>query len=339
MKKPIEKILPNPHRNFDIYPIGEAQVEALQDSIHEVGMFLGLPARKVKDGYEIACGHHRLEACKRVGINVIDLAVQDYTDAEMLQIMIRENATQRGNENFGAVLDATQAVMVQIVKDTYGLGENSPPVHKNGKMPIENLENGYGVGYKLIIEKEPTLTEHQVKPALSTFKQTGIYLDLLKKGGLPQEFWHLYEQKATTTIDLIAGLEKPSQAAAWLKGVDDPVLQERMDFEGQKEYLKHLKGDQPTITAKRIESGLFSVAKRNFGKLDPKYQPPEERTSYDKCMDIMIGIKSLERKIERLSEEPKLEDCQIEDAQYFLSLLRERLDWFESIQNNKIINI
>ena len=50
MKKPIDQILPNPHRNFDIYPISESQVERLVESIHEVGMFLGLPARKTSAG-------------------------------------------------------------------------------------------------------------------------------------------------------------------------------------------------------------------------------------------------------------------------------------------------
>jgi len=184
MKKSIDQILPNPHRNFDIYPIGEAQVKVLMDSIADVGMFLGLPARKVQGGYEIACGHHRLEALKRHGIIHIDLAVNDYSDDDMLKIMIRENSTQRGNENFGAVLDSVGAVLVQCVKDVYVMGMTTDP---SGRDEIKmRLINGDGIGWKSIIKKEPSLSAHSVQAALSVFRKTDAYLKLLKKGGLPE---------------------------------------------------------------------------------------------------------------------------------------------------------
>ena len=155
--------------------------------------------RKTSNGYEIACGHHRLEALKRVGISHVDLAVQNYTDEEMLKIMIRENSTQRGNENFGAVLDSIGAVLVSCVKDTMRSWPDWPGPKKDGNNPIQTLKNGKGIGRNIIKEKEPSLIEKHIKTAFRTFRTTGVYLELLKKGGLPEEYWHLYEKEPITT--------------------------------------------------------------------------------------------------------------------------------------------
>jgi len=76
------------------------------------------------------------------------------------------------------------------------------------------IENGTGIGDATIINKEPSLSKNSVIHALSTFRKTGHYLPLLKKGGLPKEFWHLYEKPQTTTIEAVSMLPKPATRTA-----------------------------------------------------------------------------------------------------------------------------
>lgn len=101
------------------------------------------------------------------------------------------------SENFGAVLDSVGAVLVQCVKDVYASLNNGSVSNRND-VKI-SLESGRGIGRETILAKEPSLSLRGVIAALSTFKATGLYLELLKKGGLPEQFHHLYDKPAITT--------------------------------------------------------------------------------------------------------------------------------------------
>jgi hypothetical protein len=81
------------------------------------------------------------------------------------------------------------------VKETVSSWENNP-MKIHGANPITNLQTGDGIGHKTIRTKEPSLSEHHIKAALSTFRSTGLYLSLLKKGGLPEEFHHLFPARS-----------------------------------------------------------------------------------------------------------------------------------------------
>ena len=97
----------------------------------------------------------------------------------MLKIMIRENSTQRGNENFGAVLDSVGAVLVQCVKEVYN-PENVCTRGNISEGSIKgNLESGVGIGWQTITAKEPAFSRRMVDSALATFRTTGTYLKLL----------------------------------------------------------------------------------------------------------------------------------------------------------------
>jgi len=66
------------------------------DSIERNDLWRGIVARKATKGYQIAFGHHRLEAIKRLGIARIDIDVADLSDAQMLQYLSDENLNQGG---------------------------------------------------------------------------------------------------------------------------------------------------------------------------------------------------------------------------------------------------
>ena len=334
MKKAIEQILPNPHRDFDIYPIGDTQVNVLIESITEVGMFLGLPARKVDGGYEIAAGHHRLEALKRSGATRVDLAVKDYTDTEMLKIMIRENSSQRGNENFGAVMDNVAAVLVECVKCVYqeDMKKKSDPLSEQRG----NLESGRGIGRNVIHEKEPALSTAQIQAALQTFKATGVYLKLLKKGGLPEEFWHLYEKTPTTTIEAVAMFPKAAHAATWISRVDDERFQSKISMEQHINIVGTMtKGDHP-LSTKLIEATIIRLKDSNLGDLP---STNDEKTLDEKAADVITAIKSLGNKIEKFKEAKGDSECYIKSIPAIIADTHELLEWFNDISQEEIINI
>ncbi|SLM31047.1 hypothetical protein MTBBW1_2620011 [Desulfamplus magnetovallimortis] len=102
-------------------------------------------------------------------------------------------------------------MLVQCVRDVYELPLNKGADTRSYGTIKGNLEKGNGLGEETIKSKEPSLSKSQVEHSLKTFRSTGVYLSLLKKGGLPEEFWHLYETKPTTTIEAVAMFPKPAQ--------------------------------------------------------------------------------------------------------------------------------
>jgi len=87
----IHAIDANPFRCLAEYPWIEPKIEALQRSIADVGFWEGVIVRKVGDRYQLAFGHHRIEAAKRSDLRSVRLVVRDLTDEQMLQFMGREN--------------------------------------------------------------------------------------------------------------------------------------------------------------------------------------------------------------------------------------------------------
>jgi len=114
-----------------------------------------------------------------------------------------------------AVMDSVAAVLVQCVRDAYDPRENiTKGVISIGTIK-GHLASGKGIGWPEIKQKEPSLTEHHIRTALKTFRNTGLYSKLLKQGGLPKQFLHLYEKPIVTTIEAVAMFPKPAHAAAW----------------------------------------------------------------------------------------------------------------------------
>jgi DNA segregation ATPase FtsK/SpoIIIE-like protein len=101
---PIEKLHANPFRRIEQYPIQEEKVEALVESIEQTGFWNNLVCREAEDhGYQIAYGHHRLEALFRFADKVderitVNVEVKDLSDKEMLKIMARENMEEWGSD-------------------------------------------------------------------------------------------------------------------------------------------------------------------------------------------------------------------------------------------------
>ena len=90
----IKNLLPNPYRDIGNYPIDNVRVAKLQGSISDTGFWEGLICRKhpTKAGfYQMAFGHHRLQALKNLKRTEVPMKVTELTDAQMLRAMAEEN--------------------------------------------------------------------------------------------------------------------------------------------------------------------------------------------------------------------------------------------------------
>jgi hypothetical protein len=101
-------ISPNPFRDLGTYPWIERKVEQLQSSIAGVGFWAGVIARPMGKRYQLAFGHHRIEAAKRNKIAAVPLILDALTDEQMLQFMGRENGEDY-NAEFLVMLNTWEA--------------------------------------------------------------------------------------------------------------------------------------------------------------------------------------------------------------------------------------
>ena len=94
MKIQVDQLRPNPYRRMEKYPINREKVESLKISITETDFWDNILVRRVKGGFEIAYGHHRLIALQELGIKEVELPVKELDNGLMIKIMANENLTE-----------------------------------------------------------------------------------------------------------------------------------------------------------------------------------------------------------------------------------------------------
>jgi len=109
----IEQVDANPFRRLGDYPYVERKVEALMRSIQDVGLWEGIIGRMVGNRVEIAFGHHRAEAARRVGLDAINVIIRDLNDEQMLGFMGRENMEDY-NADFLTMLETWEAAVAHL---------------------------------------------------------------------------------------------------------------------------------------------------------------------------------------------------------------------------------
>jgi len=110
----------NPFRDVERNPMSEERIAALMDSIDRNDLWRGIVARPTADGYQLAFGHHRLEAIKRLGIETIEVDLADLSDAQMLQFLSDENLNQGGKSASAAfeVVVAARFMLDQYLRES-----------------------------------------------------------------------------------------------------------------------------------------------------------------------------------------------------------------------------
>jgi hypothetical protein len=111
----VTSIKPNPFRQLETYPWVDDKIATLRKSMadKDVGMWESVIARKKGNSYELAFGHHRLEAAKREGFKRIPVIVKDLTDAQMIKYMGRENGEDY-NTDFLIMLNTWEGALTYI---------------------------------------------------------------------------------------------------------------------------------------------------------------------------------------------------------------------------------
>lgn len=192
IKAPIEAVDANPFRRTGEYPYVERKLEALQRSIAEVGLWEGVIAREVGNRYEIAFGHHRLEAARRSKLTEISVIVRELSDQDMLAFMGRENLEDY-NADFLTMLETWEAARGWLSRRDRG--ENLQPleiarllgwtrIHKDGHEMINDTAMACNAAAQLIqgehIERKD-LVDLTVSEARDICQRAQATMEHLKK--------------------------------------------------------------------------------------------------------------------------------------------------------------
>jgi hypothetical protein len=91
-------LAPNPFRHLETYPIFREKVETLKESVKTTGLWPRLMGRRKANKIQICYGHHLRQALLELYApsHLVEIEVRDFSDAEMLMVMSRENLEQYG---------------------------------------------------------------------------------------------------------------------------------------------------------------------------------------------------------------------------------------------------
>lgn len=70
-------------------------IESLMESIVESGVISPIVVRPVGDVFEIIAGHHRFEACSRLGYEMVPVSIQLMTDSEAAKALASDNLVRK----------------------------------------------------------------------------------------------------------------------------------------------------------------------------------------------------------------------------------------------------
>jgi ParB/RepB/Spo0J family partition protein len=72
-------------------PVSDELVSELARSIEGIGLLQPIVVRRSKGRYEVVFGNHRLEACKRLGIERVPVVIKPFTEDEAFLARVSEN--------------------------------------------------------------------------------------------------------------------------------------------------------------------------------------------------------------------------------------------------------
>lgn len=234
---PLELIRPNPFRDFDLHPYDAAQVERLQTSIRDDGFWASVVAREVDGTYQIAFGHHRIEAARNLGLSHVPIEVRELSDWKMVRMLASENAMQRGS-TAAAALDAIAAISRVVAFECFR--GDATQVSINIETSLEAAQSIWGKVRKGSGPGEPCLIALTPRGAF-TIAQVRIALGVLKDSGRMARILTEARAAAEATAPAASIAEAPSFDArcARLFRLDSHLAEFRriVTSEGVRSYL------------------------------------------------------------------------------------------------------
>jgi ParB-like chromosome segregation protein Spo0J len=118
---PLSAIEANPYRHIEKYELSEEKLQGLINSYANSGFWDGSiqarPHPKKQGKYQIAFGHHRIEAARRAEIERVGLVIANRTNGDMLRMMADEN-----REEFRSDARVTIETLAAVI-EAYDRGE------------------------------------------------------------------------------------------------------------------------------------------------------------------------------------------------------------------------
>jgi len=134
MKYQLKDVRPNPFRRSEKYPILKEKVEELVESIQTTGFWENIVGREVDGKLQVAYGHHRLEALKKVYpmTQEFDWRVRKLSDGTMVQMMARENS-EAYKQNADVLLESIRATVQALAEGKIEFGNESGQIEAPAK--------------------------------------------------------------------------------------------------------------------------------------------------------------------------------------------------------------
>lgn len=230
----INKLKPNPFRDFVVDPIDLDNVATLAESIKEDGFWGGVVCRvNEQDQIEIAAGHHRIEAAKKAGIKKAEVFVgDDMDDKAMIRVYARENATQRGNHSTATAGSVAAAVRYIFKEQSLGAGK-IPSASK-----FANKPETQSIGLPTILEfleGVPGVNNNTVREQLANLKKSGSYARILREVQVEIEAVFAAEQEVIAKqIKAEEVARKKAEAEAERRAKDAIEAMERAQLRAEK---------------------------------------------------------------------------------------------------------
>jgi len=277
---------------MDEYPIDKEKVESLKSSIKDTSFWDNILARKVKDSFQIAYGHHRLVALRELNIKEVDIPVKDIDDGMMIKIMANENRdTYKANR---AVMVETVKVARDWLREQMKVGwvnlDKSIQVLFDNNEHSFDVSKGMGVG-KYLIKKflNSDWKEWEIQEALAQLDDDRVtpaamvHFDKLSTAGVAREALKKVPKSRQASIakmlvkDEIPVKEFHSKVAeiarkeGWTKpeseripdlppDLDDRIIEITKDIGSLSAKLSKVKGYLSKIQNKRIRETLKTHA-------------------------------------------------------------------------------
>lgn len=181
MKILVKDLLPNPHRRVGEYPFNEEKINKLAHSMNETFIWKNLIARRSptkKDKYELAYGHHRWMALKKLKVKEIEISVEKIDDATMLKVMADENGDDF-HMTPAVLFETIKSVKLYLDKQIKGKGWDDLDSATTRLFATPSKfavvqKNDIGVGESAIkVFLGDNWSGNQIKEALATLRATG----------------------------------------------------------------------------------------------------------------------------------------------------------------------
>lgn len=333
----IDKIDPNPWRHLETYELSEEKIEELIESIKKTGFWktvAGRPNPEDKERVQIAFGHHRVEAARRLGLKSLLIDVQDLTDEALIQMMASENSATFSSNPF------VSAGAIAAVVEAYAAGKLSTMEDVDPKTPKHLIyPTPIGVGYTLTTvarflgwtkkssdgRTEPT---DACRRAFDLFRETATTQDAIKE--LP-----IGDQTGVAAEAVVMAVK-----AARFHGVQAGLTSSgihKVEREAAKRTVQDIKENTGKYAKEQAVSQAKAVIREIVGE-KPKPKPPDISVYANRIILLSQEHVGLHDRVLAGCRElvPFIDDLDVETSERLAQALEHRLSRTTSHMNDII---